>query len=55
MSAVRVKWAEVVDHAADIVLSYMTGVTLRQLYYRLVADIAPHLLELHRHSWQGNP
>jgi hypothetical protein len=33
----RVKWAEVIDHAAGIVNSYSSGVTLRQLYYRLVA------------------
>jgi hypothetical protein len=35
---VRVQWEPVLDHAADIVRSYDTGVTLRQLFYRLVAD-----------------
>lgn len=30
--------AEIVPHAAEIVSSYDTGVTLRQLFYRLVAD-----------------
>lgn len=34
----RLVWADVLDHAAGIVLSYDTGVTLRQLFYRLVAD-----------------
>jgi len=31
-------WDEVLDHAARIVASYDTGVTLRQLFYRLVSD-----------------
>jgi hypothetical protein len=31
-------WRAVVAHASDIVLRYGTGVTLRQLFYRLVAD-----------------
>lgn len=35
MSARR--WAPILDHAADVVRSYDTGVTLRQLFYRLVA------------------
>jgi hypothetical protein len=35
----RLDWQRVVlPHARDIVLSYDTGVTLRQLFYRLVAD-----------------
>jgi hypothetical protein len=50
----RVSWPPVLEHAAEIVDGYDTGVNLRQLYYRLVADVAPHLLELHRRSWQGN-
>jgi hypothetical protein len=33
-----VRWQEVLGHAAAIVRSYDTGVTLRQLFYRLVAD-----------------
>lgn len=33
----RVRWAPVVARAAEIVASYDTGVTLRQLFYRLVA------------------
>jgi len=36
--SVRVSWAPIVDHAAAIVEGYDTGVTLRQLFYRLVAD-----------------
>src|SRR5262245_9038792 len=35
----RIDWkGAVLPHAADIVRSYTTGVTLRQLFYRLVAD-----------------
>lgn len=34
----RVDWSAVVSHAASIVTSYDTGVTLRQLFYRLVSD-----------------
>ncbi len=34
----RAGWAERLDHAAEIVESYDTPVTLRQLFYRLVAD-----------------
>jgi hypothetical protein len=34
----RIRWAPVLEHAAEIVESYETGVTLRQLFYRLVAD-----------------
>jgi hypothetical protein len=34
----RLNWPAVLEHAADIVNSYATGVTLRQLFYRLVAD-----------------
>lgn len=33
----RLRWAPIVEEAADIVASYDTGVTLRQLFYRLVA------------------
>jgi hypothetical protein len=33
----RIRWATVVPEAARIVRSYDTGVTLRQLFYRLVA------------------
>jgi hypothetical protein len=33
----RTAWPEVIDRARDIVLSYSTSVTLRQLFYRLVA------------------
>ncbi len=31
-------WPAILEHAAAIVASYDTGVTLRQLFYRLVAD-----------------
>jgi len=34
----RLKWPAVLDHAAGIVRSYDTRVTLRQLFYRLVSD-----------------
>lgn len=37
MSTVRIKWGQVLDEARAIVGSYDTPVTLRQLYYRLVA------------------
>lgn len=39
----RIRWPEVLDKARSIVLSYDTGVTLRQLFYRLVAaEILPN-------------
>jgi hypothetical protein len=34
----RVAWAPVLDHAVGIVGGYDTGVTLRQLFYRLASD-----------------
>jgi len=34
----RIKWKEVVRHAAKIVDSYDSMITLRQLFYRLVSD-----------------
>jgi hypothetical protein len=34
----RLAWPSIVAHAAEIVRGYDTGVTLRQLHYRLVAD-----------------
>jgi hypothetical protein len=34
----RINWPAVVEHAADIVYSYSTSVTLRQLFYRLVSE-----------------
>lgn len=34
----RIQWFPVLAHAAEIVRSYDTPVTLRQLFYRLVAD-----------------
>jgi hypothetical protein len=37
MTAARIHWPELLVAAADIVDSYKTGVTLRQLFYRLVA------------------
>lgn len=33
----RTSWGPIIERAADIVRSYDTGVTLRQLFYRLVA------------------
>lgn len=35
---VRRDWAPIIVRAAEIVGSYQTGVTLRQLYHRLVAE-----------------
>jgi hypothetical protein len=34
----RIIWDDILDTAADIVISYDTSVTLRQLFYRLVSD-----------------
>ena len=34
------KWLPIIDRAAEIVASYDTKVTLRQLFYRLVAESA---------------
>jgi hypothetical protein len=36
----RLPWAVIVERAAAIVDSYDTGVTLRQLFYRLVSELA---------------
>jgi hypothetical protein len=39
----RIKWPAILEQAADIVRGYDTGVTLRQLFYRLVAaEILPN-------------
>jgi hypothetical protein len=35
----RIEWSPVIDRAAEIVLSYNIPVTLRQLFYRLVAEV----------------
>jgi hypothetical protein len=34
----NIRWAPVLEHGKQILSSYPTGVTLRQLFYRLVAD-----------------
>jgi hypothetical protein len=34
----RLDWPAIIDRARDIVLSYDTSVTLRQLFYRLVSE-----------------
>jgi hypothetical protein len=34
----RIDWASIIERAAEIVRSYDTGVTLRQLFYRLVSE-----------------
>jgi hypothetical protein len=34
----RLDWQEITRHAAEVVASYSTSVTLRQLFYRLVSD-----------------
>jgi hypothetical protein len=36
----RTRWAPIIHRAAEIVLSYDTSVTLRQLFYRLVSEQA---------------
>lgn len=38
MSGSRIEWGHVLERAAAIVTSYETGVTLRQLFYRLVSE-----------------
>lgn len=44
----RVDWSSVVARAAQIVRSYDTGVTLRQLYYRLVSEqLIPNKLTMY--------
>jgi hypothetical protein len=34
----RTDWAPIIERAAEIVYSYATSVTLRQLFYRLVSE-----------------
>jgi hypothetical protein len=34
----RRNWKQILDHAREVVESYEQRITLRQLYYRLVAD-----------------
>jgi hypothetical protein len=36
-AAKRVRWADVLDEGRQIMRTYKTGVTLRQLFYRLVS------------------
>ena len=38
MKKTRINWPDVVARAAEIVRGYETGVTLRQLFYRLVSE-----------------
>jgi hypothetical protein len=33
----RIRWTDILKDAAEVVESYDSGVTLRQLFYRLVA------------------
>ncbi len=37
LESTRLDWPPILDRAKEIVASYDTGVTLRQLFYRLVA------------------
>jgi hypothetical protein len=47
---VRLDWAVLLDHARAIVEGYSTGVTLRQLFYRLVAaGLLPNLRTQYTH------
>lgn len=43
-------WDAIVPHAADIVRQYDTGVTLRQLFYRLVSD---HSIPNSQNAYKG--
>lgn len=46
----RLSWGPIVERAAVIVGSYDTGVTLRQLFYRLVAaEVLPNTQVAYRH------
>lgn len=59
----KLAWSEITRHAADIVNSYDTSVTLRQLFYRLVSDmtlpnttnaykgLSRHTAEARRQGW----
>lgn len=38
MTSSRLEWPQIITRAAEIVRSYDTGVTLRQLHYRLVSE-----------------
>lgn len=45
----RIKWGDVLEQAAEIVAGYSTGVTLRQLHYRLVpAELIPNTLTAYK-------
>lgn len=45
----RISWGKVIEQAAEIVKGYDTGVTLRQLFYRLVsAGILPNTQSVYR-------
>jgi hypothetical protein len=43
------RWSTILDQAAEIVRSYTTGVTLRQLFYRLVAaEVLPNTVNSYK-------
>ena len=45
----RIVWAPVVDRAAEVVASYNTPVTLRQVFYRLVAaEVIPNTVSAYK-------
>lgn len=48
--AERLDWDKIVPHAASIVRSYDTGVTLRQLFYRLVSA---HIIPNTQNAYKG--
>jgi hypothetical protein len=49
MTPRRIPWTPTLEHAAEIVRGYDTGVILRQLFYRLVADgTLPNLQSYYR-------
>jgi hypothetical protein len=50
MAAQRLDWPVIVARSAAIVQSYSTGVTLRQLFYRLVSE---HLLPNSQNAYKG--
>ncbi|MFD9688449.1 hypothetical protein ACFWXO_22150 [Kitasatospora sp. NPDC059088] len=46
----RIRWAEVVQKAAQVALGYGGDVTLRQVYYRLtMAGVIPHTASSYKH------
>ncbi len=50
IQSTRIDWPPIIERAAEIVRSYDTGVTLRQLFYRLVAaQLLPNRQGVYKH------